>query len=140
MQYWNQIPLFRLILPFILGILLSIFVRLPNFNLLTLLIFCLLILSVLVKRYSKRWMFGIFSYILFFLFGILIIQSEYYISRDNYFTNFKSEYFKVKLLEDVVRKPNSYKSEVQVLSCYNSEGEEIETEGKAIIYFKVDSF
>ena len=140
MQYWNQIPLFRLILPFILGILLSIFVRLPNFNLLTLLIFCLLILSILVKHYSKRWMFGMFSYILFFLFGILIIQSKHYISKDNYFTNFESEYFEVKLLEDVVRKPNSYKSEVQVLSCYNSEGEEIETEGKAIIYFKVDSF
>jgi len=140
MRYWNQLPLFRLILPFVLGILLSIFVKLPNLNIIMLVVFFFMIFSVFIKKYSKRWIFGMFSYILFFLFGILIIQSKHYIAKNNYFTNFESEYFEVKLLENVVRKPNSYKSEVQVLSCYNSKGEEIETEGKAIVYFKVDSF
>jgi len=138
MKYWDQIPLFRLILPFILGILSSIFLVLPNIQFIAILLVILLFVSLFFNQYSSRWLFGFLSYILFFLFGICIVQSNHYISKEKYFTNYSSEYYEVKLLENVVEKPNSLKAEVEVLKCFVEE-REISTIGKAIIYLERDS-
>ena len=138
MNYWNKIPLFRLLIPFIIGIFTSIFLSF-SIPIYVVVILCLfLIASVFFKKYSQRWFFGFLSYFLFFLFGILIIQSQHYIDKDTYFANYNSNYFEVKLLENVVEKPNSLKSEVEVLSCFVGT-EKTLTVGKAIIYFKRDS-
>lgn len=138
MNYWNQIPLFRLIIPFIVGVLSSIFLSFPTPTYIVIAVCVLLLFSVFFKKYSQRWVFGFLSYFLFFLSGVLIIQSQHYIDKPTYFTNYDSDYFEVKLLENVVEKPNSLKSEVEVLYCY-VDSEKTETVGKAIIYFKRDS-
>ncbi|MBT6807961.1 MAG: DUF4131 domain-containing protein [Flavobacteriales bacterium] len=139
MDYWNKVPLFRLIIPFILGILSSIFLQIPNFQILTFIVFIFLFIVFFIKKYTFRWVFGFVSYLLFFLFGVIIIQSKHYVEKENYFNNYNSEYFEVQLLEDVVTKPNSLKAEVKVLSVFSKENK-IKTSGKSIIYFEVDSF
>ena len=138
MKYWNQIPLFRLILPFIAGIISSILLEFPQVNSVVLLIFLILVSTLLFKKYSSRWLFGFFSFVLFFVFGVCLIQSNHYISKDKYFTNFQSSSFEVKLLETVIEKPNSLKAEVDVLKCF-IDGKEQKTVGTAIIYFQNDS-
>ena len=82
MNYWNKIPLFRIILPFLIGIIIAFHFQLSTIYL------CIIILATVIgvlyisyfKRYfssfSKRWIFGILINLLFVVFGVLITQQH----------------------------------------------------------------
>ena len=78
----RKIPLFRLIVPFILGILfqISIQTKFEYFDLILIIISLFIVLVYLfhktIKSYYIRWVFGILISLLFFVFGIFITQSN----------------------------------------------------------------
>jgi hypothetical protein len=67
MHFWNSLPLFRLVIPFILGIIFSDSLYTQRIYLFIPLLLTLLIIThSFVKSYGLRWLFGIiFSCLLF---------------------------------------------------------------------------
>ena len=75
MDYWSQFPLFRLILPFVFGIISAIFYQreLPLLGETLITLFALTIILALSRKfnlkYKYRWLFGLLINLTFFLSG-----------------------------------------------------------------------
>ena len=82
MKTWNKIPLFRLLIPLLFGIVFSFYIQLPILILLELVafLFFLLFLFIFYKNYftvySRRWVFGAVINLLILVFGMLITQQN----------------------------------------------------------------
>lgn len=77
MLYWSQIPLLRLLIPFLLGIIAAYYndhdISFHYALALSLLLSIILILlSIFLSSYRLRWVFGVFSYGLFGLLGFVL--------------------------------------------------------------------
>lgn len=144
MNYWNKIPLFRLLLPLISGIILSIYFSFTKeyiFWLLVILFISIGLISSFKSKFSSyynRWYFGAFVNLFLFFFGIYITESKKPENIDNHYTLYSGEYYQCELIEDIVPKRNSFKCEVEVNRVKLDE-EYIKTKGKAILYLAKDS-
>ena len=113
MQSWNSLPLFRLIFPLILGILLAdylFFKQLPIVNL-SLLAFLFIIQSKRMS-YRYRWVFGVMAYLFVFGVGVWLKTNSLDKNQGNFFTNhlYDDNVIVVELLEVPSEKPNCYRS------------------------------
>ena len=126
MNYWNKIPLFRIILPFLFGIIFAFHFQFSTIYLYIIIIIIILaaVIGVLYisyfKRYfssySKRWIFGILINLLFVVFGVLITQQHKPINKRFHFEKYSASASIVVLKEDIVAKTKSYKCEVEVIA------------------------
>ena len=144
MNYWNKIPLFRILLPFLMGIILAFHFQFPSIFL------CIITgatsLGILFisyfKRYfssfSKRWIFGVLTNLLFLLFGMLITQEQKPVNKRFHFEKYNPNASVVVLKEDIVAKAKSYKCEVEVIAVKSGNNWHY-TEGKAILYLAKDT-
>ena len=119
MQFWNSLPLFRLIFPLILGILLAdylFFKQLPIVNLSLLAL--LFIIQSKRMSYRYRWVFGVMAYLFVFGVGVWLKTNSLDKNQGNFFANhlFDDNVIVVELLEVPSKKPNSYKTVAEVLS------------------------
>jgi putative Ca2+/H+ antiporter (TMEM165/GDT1 family) len=122
MNYWNKIPLFRIILPFLMGIIIAFHFQLSAIYL------CIIILATVVgvlsisyfkhyfSSFSKRWIFGVLINLLFVVFGVLITQQHKPINKRFHFEKYSASASIVVLKEDIVAKTKSYKCEVEVIA------------------------
>lgn len=146
MKYWNQFPLFRLILPFIFGIITALLINseihIPILIFVSLLIFVLIFAfySNRLVNYRNRWLFGIIIYVLLYLFGFELCIDTTPKFKHNYFGNFTKANSIVisEVTEPIVVKAKSYKAIVKVIYVKDS-NKWVGTSGKAIIYFQKDS-
>ncbi|MBT7480954.1 MAG: ComEC/Rec2 family competence protein [Flavobacteriales bacterium] len=140
MNDWNQLPLFRLIIPFILGVLTEIFFSIQfNFILIGVCISaCMLLFSAWKNTFKWNFIFGASTYLIFYLLAILLTNTINPLNDKVHYSLFESKYYEVKLLEDIVEKPNSIKAEVEVKFCF-VKGEKIQSSGKIILYFQKNS-
>ena len=144
MQYWNKIPLFRLLLPLIIGIVLAFYYSFSAeyFFIISSCLGFLILLSHFLKSifsdYSKRWVFVLFLNLFFVTFGIFITENQKPENESNHYTNYPSRNSVIRLLEDVIVKQNSYKCEVKVIAVKSDE-KWVNTSGKAILYLAKDS-
>ena len=144
MQYWNKIPLFRLLIPLIIGIVLAFYYSFSAeyFFIISSCLGFLILLSHFLKSifsdYSKRWVFGLFLNLFFVTFGIFITENQKPENESNHYTNYPSRNSVIRLLEDVIVKQNSYKCEVKVIAVKSDE-KWVNTSGKAILYLAKDS-
>ena len=144
MQNWNKIPLFRLLLPLIIGIVLAFYYSFSAeyFFIISSCLGFLILLSHFLKSifsdYSKRWVFGLFLNLFFVTFGIFITENQKPENESNHYTNYPSRNSVIRLLEDVIVKQNSYKCEVEVIAVKSDE-KWVNTSGKAILYLAKDS-
>ena len=82
MKTWNKIPLFRLLIPLIIGIIFSIYCDCNQLVILKLglVVFVILLIISFFKNYftaySRRWIFGTVVKVLIFVFGILITEQN----------------------------------------------------------------
>ncbi|MBL6663766.1 MAG: ComEC family competence protein [Flavobacteriales bacterium] len=119
MQSWNSLPLFRLIFPLILGILLADYLY---FNQLLIVNLSLLVLLLIIQSkrmsYRLRWVFGALAYLFVFGVGVWLKTISLDKNQDNFFANHLDDdsYLFIELLEDPSEKPNSYKTVAEVLS------------------------
>ncbi len=140
MRPWNHLPLFRLLLPFMAGIICSTFMGWTVPFLLLISLFFLLLYFRFVRnftfRYRYRWVFGVTSNFLLFLMGLLLAYSFQYVHRIDYFEKALAQenILLVELLEEPVEKANSWKAEVQILQIDGKP-----TNGKLLLYFQKDT-
>jgi len=145
MNYWNKIPLFRLLIPLLFGILTAIHSEFSKdvFFCITLVLFAFILSLIYFSRffssYKNRWIFGLLIYLFVFSAGVNLTQFYAPGKQKNHYTHIASESCIVVLNEDVVSKEKSYKCEVEVIAV-KSENKWINTEGKAILYLAKDSF
>ena len=119
MQSWNSLPLFRLIFPLILGILLAdylYFKQLPIVNLSLLVL--LFIIQSKRMNYRYRWAFGALAYLFVFGTGVWLKTNSLDKNQENFFANHLDDdsFLFIELLEDPSEKPNSYKAVAEVLT------------------------
>ena len=144
MNYWNKIPLFRILLPFLIGIILALSFQfsITYLYIITAFLSVGILLITRFKNYftkfSRRWIFGLVIHLFLLVFGILITQLNEPSRKPLYFGKYNAEASIVKLSEDVVSKANSFKCEVEVVAI-KSENEWINAKGNAIVYLAKDS-
>ena len=92
MHFWNSLPLFRLIIPFILGILFSNYFYFEH-----LIVVCLILLLTLfiVKTvrvsYTYRWVFGVLAWSFSLAVGVWINPNSLDLHEDNFYIHSLTE-------------------------------------------------
>lgn len=142
---WRKIPFVRLILPFLLGILLAIYMQsIPQMLVISLL--CFSFSSIFIFIYFKhsfqyKWLFGIPLSIMLFLMGY---QLTYLKNELNYATHFQNilkvnQHFVIGIVTDKIEKADYWRLTVAV----NAVGEKADSlkncSGNLLIYLKKDS-
>ena len=92
MQFWNAIPLFRLIIPFILGILFS--EQYYSENIIYVLL-CLTILLISIQwknnTYHFRWVFGLVASVIVFTMGVWLCHNSLTLNNESHFSKHISD-------------------------------------------------
>ena len=144
MKTWNKIPLFRLLIPLLAGIICAIHYSFNKLTILEIFIFLFISISLVsyfkiyFTTYSRRWVFGTIINLLILVLGILITEQNKPSNLLLHFNQFNTEASIVVLKEDVIAKAKSFKCEVEVIAG-KSDNDWQNTEGKAILYFAKDS-
>ncbi|HKR06765.1 MAG TPA: ComEC/Rec2 family competence protein, partial [Bacteroidia bacterium] len=145
MRAWNQVPLFRLLLPFLAGILLEIFY--PLHNQIFLLILPVLLSIVLLFTYNKkiyrkigiRWIYGTALNLVILVIGATITFYNSDKNSKNHFSNLPDtrEYLGV-LADQLHEKKNSYKTIVEIKSVRSVKGAWRHVNGNVLLYLEKD--
>ncbi len=141
MQLFNQFPLVRLIIPFMLGIIIAIqlntSIHIPLFFILFLLSF-FVILFIFYKKISFRfrWLNGFFIYLLLILTGYEItLQSNSSLKTDFFGKSISKNNFVIAtIISPCEIKPNSIKFYVHVEQIIKNKW--VNTSGKALMYLE----
>lgn len=144
---YKQIPLFRLVLAFLIGVVFTIEnVYFFSFNALTYATLVLLIVAVslafLSRNYSyrRRWVFGLSTSVVMLILGMLTVivhtekLSEHHVSklRPGFYS------FAAQIIDAPQEKENAYKCLVKV-ECVRQYGECEPHSGKVLLYLAKDS-
>ena len=144
---WNQLPLLRILIPFIAGILASfkldidltispiVFISFGIFISLFILLY-----KRIIGHYSNRWIFGLFVNVLLFLFGYEMTNSSNVKNRPADFSHFRSTADTViaTISEYVSERDNSYKIVLE-FNAVKRNDKWIPVSGKTMTYFAKDS-
>ena len=147
MNIWNRLPLLRILLPFILGISLSL-----TFNFIVnigesiivgfalILIFFSLIYKRFIRNYKYRWVFGLCVNVFLIIYGLKITNDYKEVNCKSDFSHFRSKQDTViaTIIDPVLERSNSFK----VLLSFNAvkkNNEFIPVTGRAMTYFVKDS-
>ena len=140
MDFLQRTPFFRLLLPFVIGIILYQYVELFQWSLLVM--FGLSILLVLVslfirtpkQQFQFRWLFGsgIFLFMLTLAYSLSVERN-----KATAFDHLQQKgIYRVELISPPVEKAKSYLCKVDVLQYYDSSWKP--ARGQAILYFQKD--
>jgi competence protein ComEC len=146
MSGWNKYPFFRLIIPFIAGILPVIYVDFPislhRGYLLIILVLMLLITGILfrLRSWKLKWVFGVSMNVLLFCTGftLAVFHTPKYDPENisNYVGDANT--FTIRIAEPLTEKENSYKAEGELIYAHDSAGL-VKVSGSLLIYFQKDS-
>ena len=142
---WRKIPFVRLILPFLLGILMAIYMQsIPQ--MFAMMLLCLSFSSIFIFIYFKpsfrfKWLFGIPLSIVLFLMGY---QLTYFKNELNYSTHFQNilkddEHFIIGIVTDKIEKTDYWRLTVAVNSMSEKADSLKNCSGNLLIYLKKDS-
>jgi len=143
---WNTVPLLRILVAFVAGIIFEIFVE---FALMPLLIAAMLfsILTLVLhqnkkfsRAYSNRWVFGSLLNLTFFFVGATITYLQSEKNYPNHFSKFvkESNIYVARITEPVVEKTASVKMVVEILGYEDSVGFH-KTQGHLLCYLNKDT-
>jgi len=144
MKFWNTYPLFRLLIPFISGIIFVFYFQV-SFNPVWLILAALLIMliSMISNRmsgYKFRWVFGVLLYFSVFISGLTstILRTPKY--NDTFFQKSlkQGDVFFVRLTEPIVEKPKSVRAFGNI-ELKKDSAAWISVSGKVMLYFENDS-
>lgn len=140
MDFLQRTPFFRLLLPFILGIILYQYVELFHWSSFALFGFSLILIllsfaiRIPKRQFQFRWLFGcgIFLFMFSLAYSLSSIQEE----KNGFDHLFQKGTYRVELISAPVEKTKSYMCKVDVLQFYNSSWKP--AHGQAILYFQKD--
>lgn len=150
MKWINYIPLFRLVIPFSLGIILCFYFpySFSNIQYTLLLTFALAFVfflnhhASLHSSFNFRWVFGMHIIFLFFFLGYIYanariekFQSSHYLQGKQSFTPISS--YLATVVSEPESKTNSIKAVLEI-NQYRSNNRWINSTGKVLAYFKLE--
>ena len=148
MNTWNQIPLLRIFIPFLTGIILSIlFPEVFNISATFVIILEILVIALALifnqwpLNYKNRWIFGILLTSVIFLFACNItIPQLINDNKSSEFRNCKATHDTIiaTIDEAVSERANSYKV-ILAVNAVKENGKWENIEGKIMTYFQKDS-
>lgn len=142
---WKQVPVFRLLLPLMAGIILEWYIQCRVETIRIALFLTVVILSainflpaVLLFRFKK--IRGILFHLLLLAFGMLLTWQKDARHASNWYGNFlnDSSVLEVAINEPLVSKARSFKAEARVLYVINGKSK-FKTSGRLLLYFTKDS-
>lgn len=147
MKYWNEYPLYRLLIPMILGIISASFLESNYFSIILLLIaFSLFIFWVFrpsfLRKYGIRFIGGIIISFLFYIFGLQLLWVKTSINHENHYTQLDSiSHFVINVNSPIIEKKNSFKSVGKVIAAYQEDDTiAISVTGIILLYFEKETF
>lgn len=142
MRIWRRVPLLRLLICFVAGILLQIFypLRLEFLVFLFCFFFLSALLFVLVRRfyrnYKLRWVYGLLVKFIFFFVGNIITWINSDTNLKNHFSKYNDVSGYIIMLDDQLHeKEKSFKTKAVVKSIKTNTGEWKNVNGNLLIYF-----
>jgi competence protein ComEC len=146
MDFWRKAPFLRLLLPFVAGIIFSIYaewndpVSLYLFYVIVGLLLSLFLVRKLFSNYRYNLWFGVFTHFTLCFAGFqLVVEHTSKFDESHYSNHFENEGVIVgEVIEPVSEKTNSLKVVLQVTAIKNR-NQWLSTSGKAIVYFQKDS-
>lgn len=142
MNRLNQLPLLRLLIPFIAGIICAVYFYFQQdvaLYLFALFFVSYLILTTIKKinsNYKLRWLFGAHIYTLFFLLGIVITQLK--TTNQPTLTNLNNQLVIGEIAEPPAKKDKIVKCVLEVKGAKTNENW-TSIEGKTILFIEKDS-
>ncbi len=146
MNIWNQAPLFKALIPFVLGILSAVYIGFaaPIYVLFASVPFLIwLSLQILFPdkflSYSNRWTTGVCIYLLLYCCGYALSNVRSEINDNRHFSKIENAETFIGLVDEApVTKEKSYKTTLEI-TAVNENGKWRKTVGKCLTYFKKDS-
>jgi competence protein ComEC len=145
MRPYSHIPIFRILLPFALGIVAGIFMSFPVNPLIALVAFSFLIILsyIVVKRiyrhYAWRFYFGIAAFMFFFASGMLLTRLNTPYLDAYHYTHFPNpQHYLIRITEPYHIKQRSLKAEATIEAVW-VDNRWRPCRGKTLVYFKTDS-
>lgn len=146
MLSWNPYPFFRLIVPFVAGILVSVYTDVPvesariPLMVVTLLFFLPVVLVYFLGSWHLRWLSGTAISIFFFVAGYTFtaIHTPKYDPQNISNQDADGGSWLVRITEPLAEKPNSYKTTGKFIGAVDTSGLKKVT-GKLLIYFEKDT-
>ncbi len=148
MYTWSSIPLVRLLLPFIAGILTSVYLPYSNpFAVLVLvLLFLLIAVQILIPKfnlsYRNEWVIGVVFTLSFFLFGYqftALKTEKNYPNHFSYYCKDTAQLVYARVIDPPVEKQKSVKMVMEILSVKQNK-EWKPTEGRAMVALAKDKY
>ncbi len=143
--WWQQIPIIRAVIPYVLGILTVIFSGFQGFlpfwpTVISTTVLSLVAHWITSKKYALRWLVGIPLTLLFFAIGYQNTINQRTIQDENHFQYRAGEedLLAARILKPTEIKPNSIKAVVNIQAIYDS-SKAFLSKGKSWIYFAKDS-
>jgi len=140
MEFLQRTPFFRLLLPFLIGIVFYQYVELLPRSLFAL--FCLstilFVLSFIIRspklQFQFRWLFGFGIFLFMFSLGYSLTKE---LGKTESFDHlYQKGIYKVELISAPLEKAKSYLCKVKVISFFDSTWKPVK--GQAILYFQKD--
>lgn len=146
MKVWNQAPLVRLLIPFLLGTLFAVYLPLNISNILiyTSILFCLIAAIVLIPKfnisYRKSFWFGILINTSLFLFAYQLTLYKTQKFSISHFSNcnLENSIVHARLADSYIEKEKSLKIIIEVLAV-KEKNDWKKCSGKALVYLKTNS-
>lgn len=142
MEFLQRTPFFRLLLPFVSGIILYQYIQVVDWLLYSLLglSILLIVISFFIKvpknQFNLRWIFGVG--IFGFLFIVSSVLCRWNDVNDAFSHLHKKGIYQVQLTSAPIAKANSIQCKVAVLKCFDKD-KWLPAKGKAILYFQKDN-
>lgn len=144
MNSLNQVPLLRLLIPFIIGIISAYYI--PFFQQYTIILFGAFMISFVVLssikkingNFNLRWIFGGHIYLLFFLLGAILTQQK---SNQNHetLTNLNDQFVIGEIADPPVKSEKTVKCVLNIRGAKNNPNNYRDwksVEGKAIVFLE----
>lgn len=96
-----------------------------------------LILSRSKYAFRAQWLFGVFTILLFSVWGI--VSSIMFEVKHQFDANFEKNTYEVEVLTSPIEKEKSYMCEIKLLNSFDSLSTMYPTKGYAVLYFQKDS-
>ncbi len=140
MDFLQRTPFFRLLLPFMLGIIVYRFVEFQSWGLWALVAFSLVLvilsfgIRIPKRQYQFRWLFGCGIFLFMFSLAYLLSSEN---EKSTAFDQLQQKrIYRVEIVSAPVEKAKSYMCKADVLQFYNSGWKP--AHGQAILYFQKD--
>jgi competence protein ComEC len=145
MNIWNQLPLLKILIPFLSGILFALsgldfhvpfYIIVSSFFLLAFFVFRY---RKIIKNYNFRWIFGFLIAVFFLSSGNFLANSRLKVASDDY-SNFvnANDTLIILVTEPVSVRENSVRAIVEAESVFSNESLK-PLSGKVMLYFQKDS-